>query len=96
MEDEKSLVAKWLMKVNNCQFTQLNWTPIHLNKVHNQDIIEESITSVKDFVYEKFQYKILKDVHSYLQVLEGEIDVLGLEVDSNSIINFYCIIVSVK
>jgi hypothetical protein len=92
IKEDSTLIVSWLKKVKNCQVTQLNWNANHLSEVLNQDIIEEVISSSKDFFNERYKYNILKNVSSHLQLFhQGSIDVLGLEISSSSVTNLYAI-----
>lgn len=86
-----SSIVPWLMEIKKCQMTQLNWKVSTRSWVlHNEDIIEEVMTSAKDFFNQRFSFNILKNTSSTLQFLQlGKVNVMGLEITSGTVSNIY-------
>jgi hypothetical protein len=86
-----SLIDLWLKKIKKCQVIQKNWNASsHLLDLHNEDTIKEVIDSTKEFFYDRYNLTIFRDMISPNQFLShGEIDVLGIEIKSGTITNFY-------
>jgi hypothetical protein len=86
-----SLIELWLKKIKKCQLIQKNWNDSsHLLYLHNEDTIKEVIESTKDFFYDSYKLSIFRDTVSPNQFLShGEIDVLGIEIKSGTIVNIY-------
>ncbi|MFB3164519.1 hypothetical protein ABLO26_24465 [Neobacillus sp. 179-J 1A1 HS] len=82
MENGESLLVSWLRDSKNCQITQTHWKVSSSSWVlHNEDTIEEVITSLHEFFSERFNYTIFNNTKSFLKSLQrSEIDVLGLEI----------------
>ncbi|MEH7251803.1 hypothetical protein V7111_06720 [Neobacillus niacini] len=86
-----SSIVPWLMEIKKCQMTQLNWKVSTRSWVlHNEDIIEEVMTSAKDFFNQRFGFNILKNTSSTLHFLQqGKVNVMGLEITSGTVSSIY-------
>lgn len=91
IQNKASSIISWLMEIKKCQMTQLNWKVSTRSWVlHNEDIIEEVITSVKDFFNQRFSFNILENAGSTIQFLkQGKVTVMGLEIKSGTVSNIY-------
>jgi hypothetical protein len=91
MKNGSLLLTSWLQDVKKCQITLSNWNVMSRSwELHNKDLIEEVMFSTKNFFYEKYNYNIFKDSTLSSQFLTtGDIDVLGIEINSDSIVNIY-------
>ncbi|MGG3471483.1 hypothetical protein ABES02_28960 [Neobacillus pocheonensis] len=91
-----SSIVSWLMEIKKCQITQLNWKVSTRSwKLHNEDTIEEVLTSAKDFFNERFNFKLFKDTASLIPFLhQGKINIIGLDIRSGTVTNMYGIITS--
>jgi hypothetical protein len=91
MKNGSSLLISWLQDIKKCQITLSNWNVMSRSwDLHNKDLIEEVMLSTKNFFNEKYNYNIFKDSTLSTQYLStGDIDVLGIEINSNSIVNIY-------
>jgi hypothetical protein len=91
MGNEVSMIVSWLRHIKKCQVTQLNWNvPLDSWQLLNEDIIDEIIISIKQIFSERYQYNLLKNITNHLQLLhQGEIDVLGIEINSGTVTNIY-------
>jgi hypothetical protein len=93
MENGDSLLVSWLRDSKNCQITQTHWKVSSSSWVlHNEDTIEEVMTSLHEFFIERLNYTIFSNMRSFLKSLQrSEIDVLGLEILSGTESNLYAI-----
>jgi hypothetical protein len=90
INNETLLLISWLKKIKGCQITQQNWNATHSGKLQNEEIIDETIHSVKNFYLERFKYLILSNVNSHKELLQHcSIEVLGFEINSTSVTNCY-------
>jgi hypothetical protein len=91
IEIGESLLLSWLKHIKKCQTAQLNWkASAHSWELHNEDTIKKIMYSTKKYFMEKHNLNIYKNTTSHLQFLQqGEIDVLGLEIQSGSVANIY-------
>lgn len=91
IEMGESLMLSWLRHTKHCQSVQLNWKPSTTTwKLHNQKEIEELMKNVSDYFDEHYQMTIFKNNQSYSQLLQqGEIDVLGLEIQNGCVAEIY-------
>ena len=80
IEVAESLMYSWLKHVKKCHVVQLNWkTSVKWQKHHSEDI-NQIITEMN----EKFDNVFKKNVSSQL-LSQGEIDVLGVNLDNKNI-----------
>ncbi|WP_144553337.1 hypothetical protein [Bacillus sp. X1(2014)] len=89
-----SSIVSWLMEQKKCQMTQVNWkVSSRYWELHNEDTIEEVMTSTKEFFQERFNYNIFKHYSSLVQLLkQGNVHVMGVEFASGKVMNMYGII----
>lgn len=92
------LLVSWLKEIKKCQITQTNWNVSSSSwDLHNMDIIEEVLSSIKELLEERYNIYIFKNTRSPLIFLNhGEIDFLGLEIKSGTIANIYAINTSIN
>lgn len=80
IEVAESLMYSWLKHVKKCHVVQLNWkTSVKWQKHHSEDV-NQIITEMN----EKFDNVFKKNVSSQL-LSQGEIDVLGVNLDNKNI-----------
>lgn len=93
MENSESLLVSWLKDSKKCQITQTHWKVSSSSWVlHNEDTIEEVITSLHEFFSERFNYTIFSNMKSFLKSLQlSVIDALGMEILSGIESNLYVI-----
>jgi hypothetical protein len=93
MENGESLLVSWLRDSKNCQITQTHWKVSSSSWVlHNEDNIDEVMTSLHEFFIERLNYTIFSNMKSFLKSLQrSEIDVLGLEILSGTESNLFAI-----
>jgi hypothetical protein len=91
IEIGESLMLSWLKHIKKCQTAQLNWKASTYSwELHNEDKIKKIMIATKKYFIEKHSLNIYKNTTSHLQLLQqGEIDVLGLEINTGSIANIY-------
>lgn len=91
MLDGFTLIVSWLKDIKKCQITESNWNvSSRIWELQNEETILEVLNSTNGFFYERFGYKSLINTTSPLQFLnDGEINVLGLEINSGTIANIY-------
>ncbi|MFB3164520.1 hypothetical protein ABLO26_24470 [Neobacillus sp. 179-J 1A1 HS] len=91
IRNKVSSIVPWLMEIKKCQMTQLNWKVSTRSWVlHNEEIIEEVMTSARDFFNQRFSFQILKNNSSTTQFLQqGKVNVMGLEITSGAVSNIY-------
>lgn len=91
IEIGESLMLSWLKHIKKCQTAQLNWkASTHSWELHNEEKIKKIMDATKKYFTEKHQLNIYKNTTSHLQLMrQGEIDVLGLEINAGSIANIY-------
>jgi hypothetical protein len=91
IEIGESLMLSWLKHIKKCQTAQLNWKASTYSwELHNENKIKEIMNATKKYFIEKHSLNIYKNTTSHLQLLQqGEIDVLGLEINAGSIANIY-------
>jgi hypothetical protein len=91
IEIGESLMLSWLKHIKKCQTAQLNWkASTHSWELHNEETIKKIMNSTKKYFMEKHNLNIYKNTTSHLQLLQqGEIDVLGLEIQTGSVANIY-------
>lgn len=91
IEIGESLMLSWLKHIKKCQTIQLNWkASTHSWELHNEEKIKKIMDATKKYFTEKHNLNIYKNTTSHMQLLQqGEIDVLGLEINAGSIANIY-------
>jgi hypothetical protein len=90
IEIGESLLLSWLKHIKKCQTVQLNWKASTRWGLHNEEKIKKIMDATKKYFTEKHNLNIYKNTASHMQLLQqGEIDVLGLEVNTGSIANVY-------
>jgi hypothetical protein len=91
IEIGESLMLSWLKHIKKCQTAQLNWkASTHSWELHNEDTIKKIMKSTKKYFMEKHNLNIYKNTTSHLQFMQqGEIDVLGMEIQTGSVANIY-------
>ncbi|MFS0862053.1 hypothetical protein [Fredinandcohnia sp. 179-A 10B2 NHS] len=95
LEMGESLMLSWLRHVKHCQSAQLNWKPSNTWFLHNEAKIETIFTSTKNFFEQKHNLNLFKKTKSFSQLLiQGEIDVLGLQLHNGRLDKIYGIDVS--
>jgi hypothetical protein len=77
----------------NCQMVQLNWKPsVSSWELHNENTVEALMKSTDAHFSEKYGLNLFKKNSSLGQLLQqGEIDALGIEIDSGGVQNIYAI-----
>lgn len=91
IEIGESLMMSWLRHAKNCQLVQLNCQPsVNPWELYNEAELEIIMKETQDLFYAKFGLDIYKGTSSCLQLLQqGEIDALGIEINSGSANNIY-------
>lgn len=91
IEMGESLMLSWLRHTKHCQSVQLNWKPSTTTwQLHNKEEIEQLMAAAGNFYYENYQMTIFKNNQSFSQLLQqGEIDVLGLELQNGYVCEIY-------
>lgn len=91
IEMGESLILSWLRHTKHCQSVQLNWKPSTSSwELHNKEKIEQLMRVVSESYHINHQMTIFKNNQSYSQLLQqGEIDVLGLEIQNAKVAEIY-------
>jgi hypothetical protein len=91
IEIGESLMLSWLRHVKNCQLVQLNWKPsINSWELYNEAELDIIMQETQELFYAKFGLDLYKGNSSCSQLLQqGEIDALGIEINSGSVKNIY-------
>ncbi|WP_338555712.1 hypothetical protein [Paenibacillus sp. KS-LC4] len=93
IEIAESLMLSWLRHAKNCQMVQLNWKPsVSSWELHNENTIESVMKSTDAYFSEKHGLDLFKKNSSVGQLLQqGEIDALGIEINSGGVLSIYAI-----
>ncbi|MCQ2211465.1 MAG: hypothetical protein MJZ34_14370 [Paludibacteraceae bacterium] len=80
IEIGESLFYSWLRHVKFCQLVQTNWKISQQWELMDMKRIDEMMSKVDVFFYQKHKYRIFKNNLSLIQLLnQGECDVLGIK-----------------
>lgn len=93
VEIGESLMLSWLRHAKNCQVVQMNWKPsINSWELYNENALEYIMNETMKHFSGKFGLDVFKKNSSYSQLIQqGEIDVLGIEINKDGVQNLYAI-----
>jgi hypothetical protein len=93
IEIAESLMLSWLRHAKNCQMVQMNWKPsVSTWELHNENTVESIMKGTHVYFSENYGLDLFKKNSSIGQLLQqGEIDALGIEIDSGVVQNIYAI-----
>jgi hypothetical protein len=91
IEIGESLMLSWLRHDKNCQLVQINWKPsVNSWEQYNEAELDIIMKEAQDLFYAKFGIDLFKGNSSCSQLLQqGEIDALGVDINSGSVKNIY-------
>ena len=89
----ESLIVSWLKHVKNCQIAQINWKPsTKAWNLYNDINIDEIVSNVQSKYNTEHSYDLFKQSANANQIIQqGEIDVLGLEINESKVVNLYAV-----
>ncbi|MDQ0059471.1 hypothetical protein [Paenibacillus harenae] len=93
IEIAESLMLSWLRHAKSCQMVQLNWKPSVISwELHNENTVEALMKSTDTYFSEKHGLNLFKKNSSLSQFLQqGEIDALGIEINSGGVQKIYAV-----
>lgn len=93
IEIGESIILSWLRHSKNCQMVQTNWKPSMVAwEFYNDVIIEEIIENCQQKYINEKGYDLFRKNSSVSQIIQqGEIDVLGMEIEGVSISQLYAV-----
>jgi len=93
IEIGESLIISWLKHVKNCQIAQMNWKPsTKAWNLYNDIDIDEILSSVQSKYNIDHSYDLFRQSVNVNQIIQqGEIDVLGIELNDSKIVNLYAV-----
>lgn len=90
IEIAESIIMSWLRHAKNCQVVQMNWKASGSWKIYNEVEVNKIVEESRKIFNEELGVDLFKKSRSINQILkQGEIDVLGVEINENGISSIY-------